>query len=63
MTRLISRLERLAVVVRSAPVLTELRDELIRDLYTEGIPVAELVGITGLTRARIYQLLNMEEGQ
>ena len=54
---MIERLERVSGLLADSPVLAEIRTELVRDLRNAGVPVADLVTITGLTRGRIYQLL------
>jgi len=54
------RLESLSAIVNEFHTLTSVRDEWIRDMRRAGVGVGDLVAITGLTRARIYQIL---EGQ
>lgn len=38
------------------------RDEKIRTLYAAGVPVADLMAVTGLTDARIYQIMAGKNG-
>ena len=57
MTELIERLERLSSLSRDNAVITEIRDEIVRDLYAGGVKVSELTAITHLSRPRIYQIL------
>ncbi len=60
MTELLDRLERLCArrgFVPFTQAVHETITELINDAYWAGVSVADLVNITGLTRARIYQLL------
>ena len=56
MTELTERLERLSSLSRDNSVITEIRDDIIRDLYPD-VSVAELCNITRLSRPRIYQIL------
>ena len=53
----IDRLERLSALAHDAGVIVEIRDDMIRDLDRAGVHVPDLMTITGLSRARIYQLL------
>ena len=55
------RLERLSTICRELQVLYDMRDDMTRDLRQAGTSVATLCDITGLTRARIYQLLEKGE--
>jgi hypothetical protein len=58
MERQLDRLERLSALAANNTVINEIRDELINEMYRAGVSVADLVKLTGgLTRARIYQLL------
>ena len=61
MEQQLDRLERLSALATNSAVINELRDELINDMYRAGVSVADLVLLTGLTRARIYQLLEVEK--
>jgi len=54
------RLESLSAIVNETGTLTALRNEMIRLERVAGLTVSDLVELTGLTRARIYQIL---EGQ
>ena len=57
MEQQLDRLERLSALATNSAVINELRDELVNDCYRAGVSVADLVLLTGLTRARIYQPL------
>ena len=58
MQELAERLERLSTICRELQVLHDIRDDMARDLRNAGVSVNDLTQITGLTRARIYQLLS-----
>jgi len=58
--RQLDRLERLSARQGFVPFTKAVHEtigELVNDCYRAGVSVAELRQITGLTRARIYQLL------
>ena len=59
----LTRIRRLADLADAGHWLIQERDTEIRRLRSEGMTVAELVTETGLTRQRVHQIIDKEEGR
>ena len=59
----LTRLRRLADLADAGDWLRDERDDEIRRLRALAFTVGQIVDATGLTRARIYQILEQPEGE